>query len=37
VAAGRNSDAVVFLRQAAELSPERYRVKANDLIKKLGF
>jgi tetratricopeptide (TPR) repeat protein len=35
ITAGKNSDAVTFLRQAAELSPERYRVKAEDLIKKL--
>jgi tetratricopeptide (TPR) repeat protein len=36
VTAGKNGDAVTFLRQAAELSPERYRAKADDLIKKMG-
>jgi hypothetical protein len=36
ISAGKSSDAVTFLRQAAELSPERYRAKAEDLIKKLG-
>ncbi|MDR1636176.1 MAG: hypothetical protein LBR93_02455 [Treponema sp.] len=36
IAAGKNGEALTFLRQAAELSPERYRAKADDLIKKLG-
>jgi tetratricopeptide (TPR) repeat protein len=36
IGAGKSGEAVTFLRQAAELSPERYRAKANDLIKKLG-
>jgi tetratricopeptide (TPR) repeat protein len=35
ITAGKNGDAATFLRQAAEISPERYRAKANDLIKKL--
>ncbi|MDR0450861.1 MAG: tetratricopeptide repeat protein [Treponema sp.] len=36
VSAGKNSEALNFLLQAAELSPERYRARAEDLIKRLG-
>ncbi len=34
LSAGRKADAQIFLRQASALSPERYRIKAEELLKR---